>query len=180
VAQIVIDGGSWWCREPEPAGKLMKAGVYETNDAAVIQAANDAGLDWVRVVPGDSLPVNGSEQAGPPIQVVDAKPADDGAESGPMTLGDIKAPNLVCSICAENGTRTQPFANTAALNSHRRSRHPELDPATGLVRDGVDKRPDLPNVQQTVDETAQGVMTPENIEPVPGPPATPTPTPIEA
>ena len=70
--------------------------------------------------------------------VVDATgPPDEPDHRGPMTLADIEPKtDFACAVCTDEG-REKTFTTQAALMSHRRARHPDLDPSTGQPKQEV-------------------------------------------
>jgi hypothetical protein len=155
VALITVDGGSWW----SPTGEFLQAGVHETNDPDLIEAAlaDSTQLDWLTVTEPEveQYAAQLREQRRGAVMIQDALPADP-QTPGPLTSADLDpekiADSLACPLCEGRTFRTR-----AALVSHRRNAHPELDPGSGApktVEDGsfsaqVEAAPPLPpQVQQ--------------------------------
>lgn len=143
MARIHVDGGgSWWPSN----GKLMRSGVYETSDPALIEEAITESLTnpalSVLESPEETLArgVHEATPAGKPspdeprpnasasTTAIELTPPQD--PSGQLTSDDLKpgeTGKLRCSICADG----REFATQAALVSHRRNKHKDLDPSTG-------------------------------------------------
>lgn len=137
MAFIIVDSGSYWAATPAPTGTLLRAGTHETNDPNLIDEILLLGneLPHVHVLDASITAEAGADGGEPHTEViVEATPQD---RSGKLTKADLKPEvikeMLVCNICNDG----RSFGSAAALSSHRRSRHPEVDPSSGLPRQGV-------------------------------------------
>jgi hypothetical protein len=125
VALIIVDaGGSWY------GSKLLRSGIHETTDRALIEEARNSGLDWVTVTEDDDQGVELPRVNDKPVvqTLVETPPADAPALRA-LTSDELAHPNTRCDICQRD------FSSLAAAQSHRRGKHPELDQTTGLPRE---------------------------------------------
>lgn len=188
MATILIEGeGSW--APAKPSQIMLRSGVYETDDPVLIQQALDCGLTWVEVrfTPDEErarLDAPASTQPEPPPvrQIIDATNPGrpDPQTGGAMTTADLKpvASDFLCPLCPE-----KKITSKAALMSHRRGKHPDVEPATGEPKNQAPAPTPGPVVPP---QEPVGALNPETLEPDPAgqvqanptvPPTAPIPPP---
>lgn len=156
MTQIVVDGGgSWW----SASAGLLRSGVHETDNADLIEEARTSGLSWIEVIESEATVVEPvpvptaplepsvpaeetttqSKDVNPPVevapgvtQVVDANPGGHVPNTaGPLTTADLhpQPEQFSCGACDFHAR------SHAGLMSHRRNKHPEVDPMTGAPKE---------------------------------------------
>jgi hypothetical protein len=141
VATIHIDGGgSYYCAA---MGKLLRSGIYKTDDPAVIAELDASGITWITVELTDTdlrrkligeVPAHegagitgGIGRGSAPVEVIrQTPPADPSAGTGALTTADLERATHQCPACDKS------FQSPAGLGSHLRNRHPDYDITRGV------------------------------------------------
>ena len=128
MAQIIVDGTYW-----STTGVRLERGVNETNDPELIREVLRLGYPWITVIDPEAEAAAEREREERFTRLVDTG-TDKNAPPGVLTKADLRVSTdgLTCALCPELG----PFRTQSGLGSHRRAKHPELDPTTGLPRGG--------------------------------------------
>lgn len=177
MTQFVVDGGgTWWS---DSVG-LLRSGVHETDNLELIREIKSSNLDWVHILdedvvatlpPTPELASSVEDAAGDPppretpvstkeidvpaevapgvTQLVDANPGGHVPNTeGPLTTADLHPTpeQFMCGLCPTFKSKSKQ-----GLMSHRRNKHPELDPMTGSL-----KQPTV-SVQERVTQPSQRV-----------------------
>ena len=158
-ARITVEHGSWF----STSGGLLTAGVHETDNRELIDEARQYAPDWVDVEDLEEEALIEAFRSGTQKVVEGSPTAPDSPAGGPLTTADLERKDFGCAACGKTDITTQ-----AALMSHRRSKHPDLDPRTGEPKTQVAQ----PTTQAKVPDREDGEPAVTN------PPDGPAPVPI--